>query len=139
MTATIVQPSKAVAADISAGKFSRKRLTGYAGPNHYEIEEKPCAPTPHPFSSPLSITAHAVTWICWAWYLIQRFPGFGAPLDGGLSIAWIVYLCELAFLLPDLQAAVELSFSLLAPRLEFGRPRYVLRGKAAPTVHIFVT
>jgi hypothetical protein len=102
----------------------------------YQIEEKEPARSQVPFPSTFSVLTHSTLWAFWALYFFQRWPG-AYKLASGWH--WVIYLCEAAFVINDLQTAFELTLSLFGPKDYFTWPQYVLKGRHAPQVHVLVT
>lgn len=102
----------------------------------YHIEERQTVKTPVPFNSPLSVVVHLVNWTCWTLYFILRLRGIYGSSN---YCSWAIYLCEVAFMVQDLQTAFDLSLSLFGPRKVFEHTQYILTGSQAPRVDILVT
>lgn len=102
----------------------------------YQIEEREPFTIPVPFDSRLAIAAHFTTWICWALYLIVRLP---SSHQATIWWPWLLYACEVAFVLQDFQAALELTFSIFGPARVFHYSQYSLKGTQAPRVSILIT
>jgi hypothetical protein len=102
----------------------------------YHIEERGTVKTPVPFNSPLSVVVHLVNWTCWSLYFILRL----REIYGSSNYcSWAIYLCEVAFMIQDLQTAFDLSLSLFGPRKIFEHMQYILTGSQAPKVDVMVT
>lgn len=102
----------------------------------YDVETREPIRLPVPFSSPLSIGLHFLSWTIYACYFWQRFLWVQ---QSGSTWEWAIYLCETMFMLQDLQGAMDLSVSLFGPRKALEHPQYMLRGTRAPKVHVLVT
>ena len=102
----------------------------------YLIEEREPVRTAVPLNSSLSIAVHLATWICWTLYFLMRLPSYHNSVSYKF---WLIYLCEAAYLIPDLQSALELTCSLFGPRDCFVQQQLTLKGPRAPKVDVFVT
>lgn len=102
----------------------------------YQIEEHEPATTLVPFNSSLAIAAHVATWVSWALYFVTRLP---SDRQFATWWFWLIYLCEVAFMLQDFQAALELTLSLFGPRRFYRHAQYSLKGTQAPTVSVLIT
>jgi hypothetical protein len=102
----------------------------------YHIEERQTVNTLVPFNSPLSVTVHLMNWTCLTLYLILRLRGVYRSSN---SCFWVVYLCEVAFVVLGLQSAFDLSLSFFGPRKAFEHKQYILTGSKAPKVDVLVT
>lgn len=102
----------------------------------YHIEERQTVKTRVPFDSPLSVVVHLVNWTCWTLYFILRLRGIYRSSD---ICVWAIYLCEVAFMVQELQTAFDLSLSLFGPRKVFEHTQYTLTGSQAPKVDVLVT
>jgi hypothetical protein len=108
----------------------------------YRIREQTRLPIPLPFDSPAKVAVHLIRWACWLFYCRTRLLQLTA-LTGvrtaSTVVHWVLLLCEIAMMMPEVRLTLLQSFPLLADRPY--RPRLSLRleGEEAPMVHIFVT
>jgi len=102
----------------------------------YHIEERQTVKTRVPFDTPLSVVVHLVNWTCWTLYFVLRLRGIYRSFD---FCVWAIYLCEVAFMVQELQTAFDLSLSLFGPRKVFEHKQYILTGSQAPKVDVLVT
>lgn len=102
----------------------------------YQIETRDSVQIPVPFSSSLSVSLHLLSWLLCGLYYWKRFQGV---YQCGSLLEWTIYFCEAAFMLQELQGAIEMSVSLFGPRKTLEHPQYILKGTRAPKVHVLVT
>lgn len=102
----------------------------------YDIETRDPIRIPVPFSSPLSVVLHLLSWSVYGIYYWKRFQSVHRSSS---AWEWAIYLCEIAFVLQELQGIIEITASLFGPREYTEHPQYALKGTRAPKVHILVT
>lgn len=102
----------------------------------YQIETRDPERIPVPFNSPLSVSLHLLGWSLCSFYYLKRFQ---SVYQSTSTWEWAVYLCEVAFMLQELQGTIDMSVSLFGPRKATEHPQYVLKGTRAPMVHVLVT